>query len=423
MIQPNRSPAQEVPPLPACFRRLPGAVLRLDAGGVVLDSNGVLERELGRELRGRAFVEALDADSSARKWERLLARSAAEAEAGDVVWELIPRGGDTPPEPRPFSVLWDAGASIFWVMEHRPDPRLDHLREQVTGVNSELVNTQRELHKERSRLTATVAELKAQYRKAELLARTVQEQNEELEAQNGQLLALTEELQARGEELERSNRALDEFAHVVSHDLKAPLRSISNYAAWLEEDLGEALAGESREHLERLRDRADRMRAMIEGVLQYARAGRERARPEPVDVGALLAGVVELLDPPGALEVALAPDMPVVRTERAPLQQVFLNLVGNAVRFAGRDAPRVRVRVRDAGGFHEFSVADNGPGIPARLQDRIWTLFHTLQPEGHAGGTGIGLAVVKKLVEAKGGRVWVESEEGAGATFRFLWPK
>jgi signal transduction histidine kinase len=402
MIQPDRGPVPEAPPLPACFRRLPGAVLRLDARGVVLDSNGRLERELGRELRGRAFAEALDADSSGRKWERVLARSAAEAEAGDVVWELILRAGDTPLEPRAFSVLRDEDAGTFWMMEHRPDPRLDDLREQVTGVNSELVNTQRELHKERRRLTATVAELEAQNRKVELLARTVQQQNEELE---------------------RSNRALDEFAHVVSHDLKAPLRSISNYAAWLEEDLGEALAGETREHLERLRGRAERMRAMIEGVLAYARAGRERARPEPVDVGALLAGVVELLDPPDALEVAVAPDMPVIRTERAPLQQVFLNLVGNAVRFAGRDAPRVRVGVRDAGNFHEFSVADNGAGIPARLQDRIWTLFHTLEPEGRAEGTGIGLAVVKKLVESKGGRVWVESEEGAGATFRFLWPK
>jgi signal transduction histidine kinase len=382
--------------LPTCFRRLAGAVLQLSADGVVLDSNGVLEGELGRELRGRPFAEILDPASSRRKWDRILALASDGPRNDDVTWELILVGRDSLPEPRPFSVLWDADAQLLWLIEHRPDPRLDALREQVTEVNSELANTQRELLKERGRL-------------AHALETTER---------------LSDILRERNDELERSNAALDEFAHVVSHDLKAPLRSIANYAAWIEEDALEQLSGEIRSHLERLRNRIDRMRVMIEGVLAYARAGRERARPESLRVADLLREVLELLDPPEEVAIEIEPVLPTLVTERAPLRQVFLNLIGNAMRYARRSDPaRVRVGARDAGELHEFFVQDNGPGIPPRLQDKIWALFRTLEPEERAEGTGIGLAVVKKLVEAHGGRVWVESEPGGGATFRFLWPK
>jgi signal transduction histidine kinase len=326
----------------------------------------------------------LDPESSRRKWARILALAAGAEADRDVVWELILRGQESLPEPRLFSVMWDEDARSLWMLQHRPDPRLDELRDRVIGVNSELASAQRELVKERGRLAHAL-----------------------------------DALEARSRELERSNRALDDFAHVVSHDLKAPLRSIVNHASWLEEDLGDALPAESRQYLVRLRERAERMRTMIQGVLEYARAGRTHARPERVDVGELLRVVVEMLDPPDTVEVVLEPGMPVLTTERAPLQQVFLNLIGNAVRHAGPESPRVRVSAGRREGFHEFAVEDNGPGIPLRMQDRIWTLFHT-GDEAH--GTGIGLAVVKKLVETQGGEGWVQSEPGAGATFRFLWP-
>jgi signal transduction histidine kinase len=388
--------------LPACFAHFPGAVLQLSATGVVLESNGHLERELGREIRGHPFLDVLDAESSCGKWDRILSLATRGAREGDVVWELILRDRNTLLEPRPFSVMWDAPEERFWLLEHRPDPRLDDLRERATSINSELVNAQRALVKERGRLARALEELEEQYGKVEQLARTVQEQNEELE---------------------RSNQALDEFAHAVSHDLKAPLRSISRYAEWIEEDGFERLGEDSRAHLKRLRDRAERMRTMIEGVLAYARAGREHAQPETVEVGALLREVVELLDPPEEIRVEIEPAMPTLVTERAPLRQVFLNLIGNAVRYARTsDAPRVRVEVREAGEFVEFSVKDNGPGIAPRLQTKIWTLFHTLEPEEKAEGTGIGLALVRKLVETHGGRVWVESDLGAGAAFHFQWP-
>jgi PAS domain S-box-containing protein len=223
--------------------------------------------------------------------------------------------------------------------------------------------------------------------------------------------------------LERSNRDLDQFAYVASHDLKAPLRGISNLSSWIEEDLAAVATPEVREQMALLRGRVHRMEALIDGVLQYSRAGRVKADPERVDTGALAREVVELLAPPPPARVEVADGMPAVTAERVPLQQVFLNLVGNALKYAGRADAVVRVGWNaDATGWYRFSVADNGPGIAPQYHERVFGIFQTLQSRDRVEGTGIGLSVVKKIVEAQGARVWVESAEGAGATFHFTWP-
>jgi signal transduction histidine kinase/FixJ family two-component response regulator len=222
--------------------------------------------------------------------------------------------------------------------------------------------------------------------------------------------------------LERSNAELDQFAYVASHDLKAPLRGIANLAQWLEEDMGEAITEPAREQLDLLKSRVHRMEGLINGILDYSRAGRMHANPEPVHVGRLVAEVVELLAPADGT-VRVGEDMPVVVTERVPLQQVFMNLIGNALKHAKRGDPSVQVDAREEGWWHQFSITDNGPGIAREFHDKIWAIFQTLEPRDVVEGTGIGLSVVKKIVEGKGGRVWVESVPGAGATFRFTWPK
>ena len=369
--------------LPACFSRLPGVVLLVSSDGVVRESNGGLEREIGRAIVGQAFADVLDADSCGEKWQRVL--GAARHSDAATVCELVIAADDTIVEPRPFSVLWDADISSVWIVEHPTDPRMNSVRREVTEVNSELANTQRDLVRERGRLA---------------------------EALN---------------EAERSNRLLDEFAHVISHDLKAPLRSVANYAAWIDEDVGDALTGEARGHMDLLRAQVERMRAMINGVLDYSRSGRTRTAAEPVAVRELIDEVLALLDPPSSVTIALADALPTLTTERAPLRQVFLNLIGNAIKHSRRDDARVDIGVRDAGSQYDFHVRDNGPGIPARAQEKIWALFQTLAPHDIATstteGTGVGLAIVRQLVEAHGGRAWVESQEGNGATFHFLWPK
>jgi signal transduction histidine kinase len=225
--------------------------------------------------------------------------------------------------------------------------------------------------------------------------------------------------------LERSNRELDSFAYAASHDLRAPLRGIANLSQWIEEDLISSgqLKGETRDMLELMRVRMHRMEGLIEGLLQYSRAGRAHQSPELVVVADLLTEVVDLLSPPAHVSIAVASDMPILETERLMLQQVFMNLIGNAIKHADGPGARIEIGSKRVGPFYEFSVRDNGPGIAPEYHDRIWGIFQTLEPRDRVEGAGIGLALVKKIVESQRGRTWVESAPGSGATFRFLWRK
>jgi signal transduction histidine kinase len=221
--------------------------------------------------------------------------------------------------------------------------------------------------------------------------------------------------------LARSNQELDAFAYAASHDLRAPLRGIANLAEWIEEDLQGSIRDETREMLALMRNRMHRMEGLIDGILQYARAGRGHEAPVPVDVGDLIRDVVDLLAPTAATILA-DPDLPVVVTERVPLQQVFQNLIGNALKHAG-DGVEIGITVEDAGDFWRFGVSDNGPGIPVEFQQRIWLIFQTLEARDKVEGAGVGLSLVKKLVEAQGGTIAVDSAPGTGASFTFTWRK
>jgi PAS domain S-box-containing protein len=257
----------------------------------------------------------------------------------------------------------------------------------------------------------------AEERERELLREHVREQLARARAE-----AEAEELSRLSNELQRSNAELDQFAYVASHDLKAPLRGIANLAQWLREDIEETLSEENREMLDLLSGRVHRMEALIDGLLSYSRAGRIREEPEAVDTGELVRDVVDLIDPPDDLELVVADGMPTLTTEKLPLQQVFHNLIANAVKYGPESGARIEVDREDIGDAWRFSVRDNGPGISPRYQERIWVMFQTLQPRDEVEGTGIGLALVKKIVGSRGGEVGLESEEGEGARFWFTWP-
>ncbi len=248
-----------------------------------------------------------------------------------------------------------------------------------------------------------------------------QYERERAEREREELRKRANELTALAAALERSNRELDAFAYAASHDLRAPLRGIANLAQWIEEDLQDSLSDDTREMLALMRSRMHRMEALIEGILQYSRAGRGHEQPTSVDVGRLVRDTLDLLAPESAV-IAVQTDMPVVFAERTPLQQVFHNLIGNAIKHGGPDV-EIEIEAKDAGEFWEFSVTDNGPGIPEEYHERIWGIFQTLEARDRVEGTGIGLSMVKKLVEAQGGRVAVESSAGAGARFSFWWRK
>jgi PAS domain S-box-containing protein len=228
------------------------------------------------------------------------------------------------------------------------------------------------------------------------------------------------------EALHLSNQELDQFAYAASHDLKAPLRGIANLSQWIEEDMGERFTAEARAHMALLRGRVRRMELLIEGILQYSRIGRVEANVERVDVSLLLEEVIEMLGLAGRGVVEVVDPMPVAPAQRTRLQQVFMNLIGNGVKHGapprGDRKLQVKVGCRDAGEWYEFSVSDNGPGIPPEYHERIFQIFQTLSPRDQMEGAGIGLALVRKIVRLGGGDVWVESEPGRGAVFRFTWP-
>ncbi len=232
-----------------------------------------------------------------------------------------------------------------------------------------------------------------------------------------------EELDGMTRTLERRNAELDQFAYITSHDLKAPLRGIANLSRWIEEDLEGAIPPEVAGQFDLLRGRVNRMEAMIEGILQYSRIDRAEVAPEVVDVKALLTEVIDLLDPPPGIAITLDDDMPTLRAQRLRLQQVFQNLLSNAIKHHDRAIGHIHVAVRPQGKWYEFSVTDDGPGIAPRYHDKVWMIFQTLQVRDKVENTGVGLALVRKIVEGQGGTVGVTSDEGRGATFRFTWPR
>jgi two-component system sensor kinase FixL len=215
------------------------------------------------------------------------------------------------------------------------------------------------------------------------------------------------------------NEELTHFAYIVSHDLKAPLRGIKLIAEWLCADYGDKLGSDAREQLDLLQSRVGRMHNLIDGVLQYSRVGRIKEDIVPIDLNELIPGVIDGIAPPAHIRVAVQPGLPVIECERTRIIQVFQNLLGNAIKFMDKPAGEVKVACVEDGEFWRFSVSDNGPGIEAKYFDRIFRLFQTLAPRDEFESSGVGLAVVKKIIEMYGGRIWVESEVGKGSTFLF----
>jgi PAS domain S-box-containing protein len=239
-----------------------------------------------------------------------------------------------------------------------------------------------------------------------------------------------QELAQRTIELARSNADLEEFAYAASHDLRAPLRAIANLSEWLEDDLGPRLDADNKHNLQLLRSRVQRMQRLVDDLLTYSRATRLPHPVQAVSVSKLLDDVVFMLNPPEGFTIDYAENLPTIHTARAPLEQVLSNLIGNAIKHHDRHDGRIAVKLRDLDQQWEFTVADDGPGIEPEFHERIFRMFHTLKSRDELEGSGMGLALVKKLVEQWGGRVYVHSHRGAvsgpagrGTSFIFTWPK
>ncbi len=235
---------------------------------------------------------------------------------------------------------------------------------------------------------------------------------------------LEDRIAERTAELERSNHDLDQFAYVASHDLRAPLRGIDSLATWISEDAAALLPDSSKAHLAKLRGRVERMERLLEDLLTYSRVGRRDGKAELVETEALVRDIVDLLAAPAGFTVTITTAMPMIETPRAPLELVFRNLIGNAIKHHHDPANGlIEISAQEQGEFVKFTVADNGPGIEPRHQARIFNMFQTLRPRDEMEGSGMGLAIVQRAVEFRRGQIRVESTPENGAAFIFTWAK
>ncbi len=223
--------------------------------------------------------------------------------------------------------------------------------------------------------------------------------------------------------LEKTNSELDKFAYVVSHDLKAPLRAIGNLTGWIEEDMGDRIPDEMREHFNTIKGRVVRMEGLINGILDYTKAAKNEGELESFKAEDLIRDSIDLIGAPQNAVIHIRDNMPVMKTERVKLQQIFLNLIHNAVKFNNKENILVEIGCEDTGPEWKFFVRDNGPGIEKRFHEKIFVIFQTLNARDEVESRGVGLAIVKKIIEEDGGKIWLESEKDKGACFYFTWPK
>lgn len=230
-------------------------------------------------------------------------------------------------------------------------------------------------------------------------------------------------LRHQAHDLQRSNAELEQFAYVASHDLKAPLRGIENLASWIEEDLGDRLEGDTRANMDLLKSRVRRLESLLSDLLAYSRAGRDDTVIREVDTRALVTDLAALISPPEGFRIEADPSLPTVLTAQAALTQTLQNLIGNAVKHHPDPARGfIHVKAQSLGDMYEFQVRDNGAGIPEQFRERVFGMFQTLKPRDEVEGSGMGLAIVRKLVERQSGQVWLSEGEAGGLIVHFTWP-
>jgi len=234
---------------------------------------------------------------------------------------------------------------------------------------------------------------------------------------------LEQRVASRTMELERANAELKDFAYVVSHDLKAPLRAISQLADWISQDYAHVFNEDGKEQMGLLIGRAERMDSLINGILQYSRVGRIGLEEMSVDLNKMVREVIDMLAPPDYIQVTIENELPTIICDTTRISQVFQNLLGNAIKFMDKPSGAIKIGCVDEGDCWKFSIADNGPGIDSQYHEKIFQIFQTLTSRDELESTGIGLTIVSKIIELHGGRIWLESAVGVGTTFFFTLPK
>jgi signal transduction histidine kinase len=231
-----------------------------------------------------------------------------------------------------------------------------------------------------------------------------------------------EQLKKNLRNLEKINKDLDQFAYVVSHDLKAPLRAIASLAEWIEEDSEGKISADTQKNLQLLRGRVMRMENLIHGILAYTKAGKIKGETQVINTANYITELVEFLNPPPNIKVELDGEWPTIETDTIRLHQVLGNLISNAIKYIDKPKGLIKIGCIQLDNCCQFSIEDNGPGIEEEYHQKIFILFQTLSTRDQVESTGIGLSIVKKIVEEQGGKIWVDSKLHTGTRFTFTWP-
>jgi signal transduction histidine kinase len=258
----------------------------------------------------------------------------------------------------------------------------------------------------------------------EMVEPGVTHRRDEIGSLSRAMTTMVRTLNRQSDELKRSNADLEQFAYVASHDLQEPLRMVSGFTGLLKRRYGGKLDADADEYIEFAVGGANRMQALINDLLSYSRVGREEVAGKPVNtqiaLDQALANLQTAIEERSAL--VSSSQLPMVWADHGMLVRLFQNLISNALKFCKAERPIVRIQAEPRGEDWVFSVADNGIGIDAQYKDRIFMIFQRLHKQSEYPGTGIGLAVCKRIVERNGGRIWLESEPGKGTTFFFTLP-
>jgi PAS domain S-box-containing protein len=237
------------------------------------------------------------------------------------------------------------------------------------------------------------------------------------------LAKLNKHLESVVLELTRTNKELQEFAHVAAHDLKTPLRAIGMLADWISTDYSDKFDEQGKEQVRLLVGKARHMSSLIDDILQYSSLGKDVRERQRVELNAVLPEVIADVAPPKNIDITVETDLPTIVCDETHIIQIFQNFLSNAIKYIDKPKGHIKVGCAEEDDFWKFSVSDNGPGIDGKYSEKIFQIFQTLAPRDGVESTGIGLSIVKKISELNGGRAWVESEVGEGSTFFFTLPK
>ncbi len=231
------------------------------------------------------------------------------------------------------------------------------------------------------------------------------------------------ELKESNARLTETNKQLDEFVYIVSHDLKAPLRGLSSLCSFLEEELGENPKPEVLDLLNMMKSRTGRMQSLIDGILHYSRMANTVGHKENVSVNELIINIIDLINPPPNIKFEIQDNLPELFTERVKLHEVFQNLISNSIKYNNKAEGVIKIKFHSYPQYYDFIVEDNGCGIKPEHFEKIFGIFQTLISKDKNESTGIGLTIVKKIIEQQEGQISIESEYGIGTTFKFTWKK